>query len=731
MTPLRSPSGIRKIVAYLALLFCLGLGSVGRTAEPPQTKPPAEGAGATMPSAEPLMVRGSGVVIAPPKNTPALKGAGSAFRFEDAPIADVIRVVLSDIMKVDYVLHPPIAGTVTMATRAEVPPDQAVMLLEGALQANGLLMAMDTRGVYHVGRPDALRGIVAAPRQAVGAPLPPGYGTVVVPLQYIGAGEMATILRPLMPAEALVRVDPLRNLLILVGTRSQAEGWLAMVATFDVDILKGMSVAMIPLKHTSVREVEAALRLLSPSAATPAGAGPATASASGTTAPPAASGAATFIGAVRILPIERINSLLVVTPNLKYLDDARSWIERLDQPGSSGEAQLFVYPVQNGSAKHLAMVLNGLFGAAGGSVAPTPTTPATTGVAPGLTVGTGLTMGSSGGGFGSSLGGSALTQAGSRPATAQPGVTAVNLGQGVRVIADEINNAILIYGDRRDYAKIEAALRRLDLAPTQVLIEASIIEVTLRDDLQYGLQWAFSDSKRGGSSGLSGNGVLSAAAGGVLGGALAGFSYTLSNSMGNIRAVLNALADKSLVKVISSPSLMVLDNHTAAISVGNQQPIQSGTTITSGAVISNSIQYKDTGVNLSVTPSVNAGNIVTMLINQAVTDVGAIDLATGQRAFLQRQISSKVAVRSGESLVLGGLIRDNTTSGKSGLPVLQDIPIFGSLFGTNSRNTDRTELLVVITPRVVRSDQDAREVGSELRERMKSFAPLSSVAPGL
>jgi general secretion pathway protein D len=248
--------------------------------------------------------------------------------------------------------------------------------------------------------------------------------------------------------------------------------------------------------------------------------------------------------------------------------------------------------------------------------------------------------------------------------------------------------------------------------------------VSLGDDLQYGLQWYFTDKAR---NGLAGTGVFSSVPGGVLGPALAGFSYTLTNSLGQVRAVLNALADKSLVKVISSPSLMVLDNHTAGIAVGNQQPIQSGQTFTTGGNVSTSIQYKDTGVNLQVTPSVSAENVVTMSVNQAVTDVGQIDTATGQRSFLQRQIVSKVAVRSGETLVLGGLIRDNDTTGRSGLPLLSDIPVVGALFGTQSRSAQRTELLVVITPKVVRSDIDAREVGAELRERMKSFVGNSMI----
>ena len=171
---------------------------------------------------------------------------------------------------------------------------------------------------------------------------------------------------------------------------------------------------------------------------------------------------------------------------------------------------------------------------------------------------------------------------------------------------------------------------------------------------------------------------------------------------------------------------MVLDNHTAAIAVGNQQPIRSGETVSTGGFATTTIQYKDTGVSLAVTPSVNAGNIVTMQINQGVTDVGQIDTATGQRTFLQRRIDSKVAIRSGETLVLGGLIRDNTTTGKSGIPWLQDIPVVGNLFGSNNTNTARTELLVVITPRVVRSDQEIRDVSGEMRQRMKGLTSIEA-----
>ena len=698
------------------LLVCLAVIAMSASAQvtEPAPSPATEQA---------RIIRGDDQVIAPANNKGQVTGTSAGLKFEDAPLADVVSLVLREIAKVDYVIHPPINGTVTLSTQGDVSADHAMLLLEAALQANGLQMARDSRGVYHIGRPDAIKGIVPALRQAsASAPLPPGYGAIVVPLKYMGASEMASILRPMAPPEAILRVDTVRNLLVLAGTRTQAEGWLDIVATFDVDLLKGMSVGVFPLKNVTTREIEAALRLLN------AGSSAAPSSASATTAPATAtSGTSTnrsadtstaalpssfpLYGALRILPIERINSVMVVSPRAAYLDEARRWIEKLDQPGgNSPEAKLFIYPVKNGNAKHLANVLNGLFGNS------TPAAqPASSGVAPGLQQATATTTGFSGASLGV-----ASNPSGGTSTVQGTGLTSLALASGLRVMADEVNNAILVYGTQGEFSKIEATLKRMDVPPTQVLIEASIIEVTLSDDLQYGLQWAFTDNAR---NGLSGKGVLSTAAGAAFGATPAGFSYTLTNSLGDVRAVLNALAEKSLVNVISSPSLMVLDNHTASITVGNQQPIQVGQTITTGGNVTNNIQYKDTGVSLTVTPSVNAGNMVTMQLTQAVTDVGGVDAATGQRAFLQRQFTSKVAVRSGETLVLGGLIRDNTTNGKSGLPGLQDIPLFGNLFGSTAKNTSRTELVVMITPRVVRTEQDTRQVGQELKDRMKTLFP--------
>lgn len=715
-----------------------------------------------------VQLRGNDRVIGPAKAVPEIPGTNVGLRFEAAALADVVAVVLREIAKVDYIIHPPINGTVTLATQGPVTAEHAFVLLETALQANGLLMARDARGIYHVGAPEAVKAVVPAIRQTGGStPLPPGYGAVVIPLKYIGANEMATILRSMAPADAVLRVDPLRNLLVMAGTRTQAEGWLDIVNTFDVDVLSGMSVALFPLKHVNIKDVQEALQLIGGDATIGAAAPAATSGAtpgqgaalgggqgvSGRANAPSAAARATVpslarlpvISGMQIIPVERLNSVLVVSTRAAAIDQARGWLEKLDRPGFNSSApQLFVYRVQHGSAAHLSSLVAGLFGGSMSSAA----RPGDSGVSPDLRstqLGAG-NLGLSGasrtglgaaGSLGAALGGSGLAASASQTTgTAQgAGVSTVSLPSGLRVMADEVNNALVIYGTPAEYEAIESAMKRLDVPPTQVLIEASIVEVTLTDELQYGLQWVFSDKQRGGYSGggafTSGgvsagnlNNLGSNNVSNLFGATAGGFTYSLSNALG-VRAVLNMLAEQSLIKVISSPSLMVLDNHTARITVGDQTPVRVGESVTSTGVVTNNIQYKDTGVSLQVTPSVNASDMVSMRINQAVTDVGPEDVVTNQRSFLQRQFESRVAVRSGETIVLGGLIRDNSTSSHNGLPGLKDVPVFGSLFGGKSRNSTRTELLVMITPRVARTPMDISAVGEELRDRLKSLKSIA------
>ncbi|BFM21603.1 type II secretion system secretin GspD [Gilvimarinus japonicus] len=622
----------------------------------------------------------------------SLNGEAVTLNFQAAPLVDVVNGVLGDILSLDYVVEGEIKGVVSLRTHSAIPRSELLIILESMLQANGyrLIRTNDDRYLVTGDKTVSSRWPRYDSPNSAGA----GYTNVIVPLDYISAAQMVEILKPVASDAAFLRVDTLRNLIIIAGTRTQLTGWLEIIDTFDVDVLQGMSVAIMPIEHTTVEEVDAALGTLLASA--PNGDGD------------------VLKGLVRVVPLESLGSILIVTSKASYLERVKHWIQRLDRtPEAGAEPQLFVYPVQNGTAEHLADLLGNIFGSSGGSSSDRK----------GNNVAPGLTPTSFGSGSGGASTGSGMSRAGGNSTrSAANGSSSFAIGDSIRIVSDDVNNALLVYATSADYKKIRLALDQLDVVPSQVLIEASILEVTLNDDLRYGLEWYLDNSLGGG---WNGSGQLDVGDAGIELTA-PGFGYAFSNPLGDLRVVLNTLASKELVKVISTPSIMVLDNHSAAIHVGDQTPIQSSTTVSDGGNITSSITYRDTGVKLDVTPSVNAGGLVTMDLLQSVTDVGSDTNATGQVAFFERNINSRVAVRSGESVVLGGLIRDNKTKGESGLPFFKDLPVIGHLFGSTTVSDRRTELLVIITPHVITSDQDLRDVTLEMRKRMSGLKMLSA-----
>lgn len=619
--------------------------------------------------------------------------------FQSTPLEDVVHGVLGDILALDYVIEKPIKGEVTLRTQSPLPREQLLSIVESMLQANNLLLLRSEGDSYIITSREGISNheVSYSNPKNRGA----GYSQVIVPLNHIGANEMAEILRPIATDKAFVRIDTVRNLLILAGTRAQMDSWLEIIETFDVDLLSGMSVAIFPIEYNDVMEVTSALEPLL----------------GGVTG----EGEGTLTGLVRLIPLENMGSILVVTPKKSYLKKVEEWIKRLDKaPELGAEEQLFVYSVQNGTASYLASLLSNVFGGASSSSlgGGQRGSQANQGVSPGLTP---SNLSSSDGSSGRS-GANNNTQ---RNTGSRQGASSFELGESIRIVADEVNNSLLIYSSGHEYRKMLSALEKLDVMPLQVLIEATILEVTLEDSLRYGLEWYLDNSL---GDGWRGEGRLQL--GDNIGISVPGFGYAFNNPMGELRAVLNTLASKNLVNVVSTPSIMVLDNHSASIHVGNQQPIQTSSTIIEGGGVSSSISYRDTGVKLDVTPSVNAGGLVTMDLEQSVTDVGAeVDESTKQVPFYERNISSRVAVRSGESVVLGGLISDNRRRGKRGLPFFHNLPLIGSLFGSTNISESRTELLVIITPHVVKTDNDLRDLTAEMRSRMKGLEIFDDVVP--
>ena len=647
----------------------------------------------------PIVYMGTDRQIKMPQVQKPLQFVGDdvTLNFENAPLAEVMHAVMSDILKLDYVVDGSVSGTVTLRTKAPISRSKLLFVLESLLNANGVMMIKDEDSRYLI--TGSAQGSKLYP--SVGNPnnVDAGYSTVIVPLEYIGASDMEEILRPLAEENTFVRVDNVRNLLMLAGTRAQLSGWLDIVKTFDVDRMEGMSVGLFPIRNSGVEETAAALNVL-------------LGKSSGSSGLSSSSGSTEMIEdlapMVRIIPFARLASILVVTPRSHYLDTVRKWIERLDTPETSfGEKKLYVYPVQNTTSERLAELLTKIYstGPSRSSNRFDQKNNPGDGVAPGLNP---ESIGSGGVGAQVRGGGSARSNSSNSE----------SIIDDVRVVADEENNSLMIYSTGMQFRKIEAALEKLDMAATQILIEASIMEVTLTDNLRYGLEWAFRSGGLGGSS-YSGSGGLGSS--GSPSGTYPGFNYAVANSSGGISGVLNMLSSESLVNVISSPSVMVLDNSTATIQVGDQVPILTGTAFTDGGNSIQSIQYRDTGVQLTVTPSVNAGGLVTMDVSQSVTDVGLEDAATGQRSFMNREIQSKVSVRSGESVVLGGLIRDNASKSGEGIPWLHKIPILGAAFGKGSKSGIRTELVVIITPRALYDDSQLREVSKDMRARVREM----------
>lgn len=630
----------------------------------------------------PTIYEGTGQVVRmPPAQAPVtFYGDDVSLDFEQAPLTEVIHAIMGDILGLDYIVEHPINGEVTVRTRTPVPRDQLLEILESLLQANKALMIRDKEGRYFISGSSEMSKL--NPNFSAASTNTVGYNNVIVPLQYIGAKNMAEILRPVADESAFVLIDPMRNLLVLAGTSNQLAGWQEIITSFDVDLLKGMSVGIFPIENSSVADIDAAL-----------------ASLLGQEGGEGVAETALGIGSViRVIPIERLNSIMVVTPRAHYLQRVRTWIERLDQaPDANSERRLYVYEVQNSDAAHVADLLSTVFSGAsstGGS--------SKAGVAPGYTPEQ-VT--------------SSMGETSTKPrAAAQMKNVAVG---DVQIVADDENNALLIYATSREYQKMQTALAQLDVAATQVVIEASIIEVTLTDKTKYGLEYSVQSSLGGGWSGVARQalGVIAPAA---------GFSYSAVNGSGDIRVVLNALAEDGLLNVISSPSLTVLDNHTASIQVGDQIPVQSGTTITEGGTSLSSITYRDTGVYLSVTPQVNAGGLVTMDIEQSVTDVGPEQPNNNQPTFLERKVTTRVAVRSTESVVLGGMIRENKNESSSGIPILHNLPLIGPLFGTKTAGGVRTELIVIITPRAIYSDVGLRDMSREMRRQMRGLKLIDS-----
>ena len=680
------------------------------------------------PGAEPTRLDGSGTEpTAPPQifiGQPARRSDGAAavaaqqarrgpdgveVNFDGAEVREVARVILGDILGLPYSVDPRVQGQVMLSSGGPLPEQDLLPLLETVLRSFDAAL-LRSGGSYNIVPAAELHGPAeVTPLGGGNLRVSPGFGLSVVPLRYISAQTAAQLVQPLVPRADDIRVDASRNILLFSGTGAERQNVVETLADLDVDWLAGKSIGIFPLAYSTPEAVVPELdALFTPPVDQTVGPAPAL---------------------VRFMPIARLNAVLAISSSGEQMREIQTWIARLDR-GRTVTMQYYVYPLKHALAEDIARVLNETFGTGDSGGSPSTSSPFASALAarpasdqsvaeqgsspavespvpfgsePGLGTPSDLSGGSSGGGSG---------------------------GTGVKIVANRSNNSLLIRATPKVYESIEATLRRLDTPPLQVIIEATIAEVTLNDALRYGVQYflQFGSVRMGFNSESTGN---------TLGSmfpvpTVPGFNFFATP--GNSAIAIDALSRVTSVKVLSSPSVVVQDNSAAVLTVGDEVPVITRTAVSVetsvDAPVVNNVEYRDTGVILEVKPRINTDQTVSLDVAQEVSRVATVSPGTDVNpltpTFTQRKITSRVNVTSGQTVVLGGLIQESEERGRSKIPVLGDIPIVGELFGSTDVSSGRTELIVFITPRVIRNAEDARDVSEELRSRLRSLRPTAS-----
>ncbi|HEY2531546.1 MAG TPA: type II secretion system secretin GspD [Xanthobacteraceae bacterium] len=659
-------------------------------------------------SSEPVMLRGDGVEM----------------NFEDTDIASVAKTLLGDVLHLNFQIDPRVKGSVTLASVGPIPRKDVLATFESALRMQNAALVRDHGFVKIVPLTDA----PAHASISIGAG-EPGFGVSVVPLRYVSATSVAKTADNLLGRADAIRVDQQRNLLLVRGTASERQAAIDVISTFDVEWLRDQSVGVYPLRSTSpdsmIQELQKVFEV--------GDGGPGQ-------------------GVVQFEPISRMNAVMVVTKNPDYLRKVNQWVARLDRSDTSGTT-VRVYRLRYGSASDVAKMLSKIF--VGGDDSGASEDQPANQIAPGSSTSTSridsLDSGTqNNNNVGVQGGGAQVAQSpAATPIAAafqafdrksaeanasrnEPGATGGGASHGVykdvRITADTVNNAVLVYSNPEEYHVIERTLHELDRPRLEVAIDATVAEVTLTKELQYGVQY-FLQGKNA-TVGLFGAAAQTATTA-AINSVVPGFNLLLG-PQSSPKAILNLLQSITDVKVLSSPSIVAMDNQPALLQVGDEVPISTGSATilsNSNTPIVNSIELYNTGVILKVLPHVNANGTIQLEIDQEVSAVvnNNTNTQTLTPTISQRRVHSTVAVTSGQTVLLGGLISDNLQKNRQGIPGLVELGPLGGLFGSIDDTHTRSEIIIFVRPQLIRNSLDAGTVTEEFRERLQSLKPHSLV----
>jgi len=617
-----------------------------------------------------------------PAQTPSPQsGRYVTIDFDNVDITVFIKFV-SELTGKNFLIDDKVKGKVTVISPKKIPVDEVYKVFESVLEIYGfatvqsgevikVILAQEARGKNLELR--LQKGDIAPEDKIV---------TQILSLQHATPDEMKKVLDPLISKTSVILAYPPTGMLIITDVLSNIKRLQEIVTALDVKGV-GELISYVPLKYASATEMVKSLTAIFQQQAVP-GRG--------------------IIAPIKMVADDRANALIILASE-NDMARIRELLKLMDKEIPRGAGTIRVYYLQNAKAEDLVKVLTGL---------PQQTRP---------------------------------TGAAGTPAAAS--TSGSIFSKNVQIMADKSTNSLIITADTADYLIIEDVIRKLDITRPMVYLEGLIMEVNANKSFNVGVEWSMLRNVNvqpvtdmGGQSvglaGFTGAGIIPQVSSSGAISMPSGFSLGVIGAgikiggllFPNIGAVLNAYQNDTDVRILSTPQLLTLDNEDAEITVGENVPYvaRQDSGVVGSTTNYSSYEYKDVGVTLKVTPQINKDGFVRMKIDQSVTKVvsqsASVD-AAGSKVLtpttLKRTAKTTVVVKSGETVVIGGMIQDDSDKGTGKVPLLGDIPLLGWLFKTRSTSNTRTNLFIFITPRIIEQPEDARKIQEEKMDYMKTI----------
>ena len=655
-------------------------------AKPPVASPSAPPPSQVSPPTQPAPTKPVAPAPAAPQPRARPQGQGVVFKFDNADLYEVIRT-FAEVLKISYVIDPRVKGTVNIHTSGAISNEDIQPIFLSILRMNGATLVKKD-SIYEIVPFSEGKRLTVIPDEKKRSPDDQFVIEIIKP-NFIPIAELDKVIKPFLSDEKEVILFPQNNMIIIADLASNVRKLRDIMNLLDIDIFSSMSIRIYPLYNSDVNDMAKDLGAIF--------------SSFGISSKEARGGGITFT------PITRSNSLLVVSSMPGILEKVENWIKELDKPPTEeSKVWVHVYYVQNAKAKDLAEVLKQIYVKTTSRPSqPTPTPTPTTPTPPRTPT-------------------TPTTKPVPTPTPAREQAAGTVEGD-INIVVDEQNNALVVRALYRDYKAILETIQKLDIYPKQVLIDVFLADVTLDESIQFGIEWSQFISTIGDYTSTF---VGIASPPSPIPSYSGGFRYSVVESSGKVSAAINAAAQDNRLKVLSSPHILASNNKEAKIQIGTEQPIltntYTSTATTASDVITGTIEYKDTGIILTVTPRISDGGLITMEVQIENSKVSETQLGN-ENSLLTVPVFDKVtakttlSVQEGQMVIIGGLIGEVKTVNKSGIPFLYKIPVIGALFGYQTYETRKTELVLLMTPHIVADQKSSRSATEEYEQRLKQI----------